>query len=173
MTAYLSVEEADAYHNLRMSAEIWGALSATEKARRLVNASDYIDSGYIYLGKPSDTHQLRAFPRNGDTDVPVKVKNAVCELALEENLKKDISGEAVAAELDIEENKIIIYDIDTYFDGDEPDELLEIKKEDLIYILDRWIKFLEKPITDENYEEIFEMEDPVVKVLKDGKYVII
>lgn len=93
--------------------------------------------------------------------------------ALEENLKKDISGEAVAAELDIEENKIIIYDIDTYFDGDEPDELLEIKKEDLIYILDRWIKFLEKPITDENYEEIFEMEDPVVKVLKDGKYVII
>ena len=93
--------------------------------------------------------------------------------ALEENLKKDISGEAVAAELDIEENKIIIYDIDTYFDGDEPDELLEMKKEDLIYILDRWIKFLEKPITDENYEEIFEMEDPVVKVLKDGKYVII
>ena len=93
--------------------------------------------------------------------------------ALEENLKKDISGEAVAAELDIEENKIIIYDIDTYFDGDEPDELLEIKKEDLIYILDRWIKFLEKPITDENYEEIFEIEDPVVKVLKDGKYVII
>ena len=89
MTAYLSVEEADAYHNLRMSAEIWGALSATEKARRLVNASDYIDSGYIYLGTPSDTHQLRAFPRNGDTDVPVKVKNAVCELALEENLTQN------------------------------------------------------------------------------------
>ena len=66
-----------------------------------------------------------------------------------------------------------MYDIDTYFDGDEPDELLEMKKEDLIYILDRWIKFLEKPITDENYEEIFEMEDQVVKVLKDGKYVII
>ena len=97
----------------------------------------------------------------------------IAKKALEENLKKDISGEAVAAELDIEENKIIIYDIDTYFDGDEPDELLEIKKEDLIYILDRWIKFLEKPITDENYEEIFEMEDPVVKVLKDDKYVII
>ena len=89
MSAYVSVEEADAYHNLRMSAEIWGALTATEKARRLVNASDYIDSGYIYLGKPSDKHQLRAFPRNGDTDVPVKVKNAVCELALEENLTQN------------------------------------------------------------------------------------
>ena len=93
--------------------------------------------------------------------------------ALEENLKKDISGEAVAAEIDIEGDKIIMYDIDTYFAGDDPNEILEIRKEDLIYILDRWIKFLEKPITDENYEEIFEMEDPVVKVLKDDKYVII
>ena len=87
---------------------------------------------------------------------------------LEENLPRDPSGEDTA--VDIEGDKVIMYDI--YFDGDEPDELLEIKKEDLIYIIDRWIKFLEKPITDENYEEIFEMEDPVVKVLKDGKYVI-
>ncbi|WP_335983225.1 DUF5376 family protein [Fusobacterium polymorphum] len=88
---------------------------------------------------------------------------------LEENLPRDPSGEDTA--VDVEGDKVIMYDI--YFDGDEPDELLEIKKEDLIYILDRWIKFLEKPITDENYEEIFEMEDPVVKVLKDDKYVII
>ena len=88
---------------------------------------------------------------------------------LEENLPRDPSGEDTA--VDIEGDKVIMYDI--YFDGDEPDELLEMKKEDLIYIIDRWIKFLEKPITDENYEEIFEMEDPVVKVLKDGKYVII
>ena len=87
---------------------------------------------------------------------------------LEENLPKDSSGEDTA--VDIEGDKVIMYDI--YFDGDEPDELLEMKKEDLIYILDRWIKFLEKPIMDENYEEIFEMEDPVVKVLKEGKYVI-
>ena len=88
---------------------------------------------------------------------------------LEENLPRDPSGEDTA--VDIEGDKVIMYDI--YFDGDEPDELLEMKKEDLIYILDRWIKFLEKPITDENYEEIFEIEDPVVKVLKEGKYVII
>ena len=88
---------------------------------------------------------------------------------LEENLPRDPSGEDTS--VDIEGDKVIMYDI--YFAGDEPGELLEIKKEDLIYILDRWIKFLEKPITDENYEEIFEMEDPVVKVLKDGKYVII
>lgn len=88
---------------------------------------------------------------------------------LEENLPRDPSGEDIA--VDIEGDKVIMYDI--YFDGDEPDELLEMKKEDLIYILDRWIKFLEKPITDEKYEEIFEMKDPIVKVLKDGKYVII
>ena len=102
---------------------------------------------------------------------PIDCKNFLkfTKKALEENLPRDPSGEDIA--VDIEGDKVIMYDI--YFDGDEPDELLEIKKEDLIYILDRWIKFLEKPITDENYEEIFEMEDPIVKVLKDGKYVII
>ncbi|QQS87909.1 DUF5376 family protein [Fusobacterium canifelinum] len=106
---------------------------------------------------------------------PIDCKNFLkfAKKALEENLKKDISGEAVAAEIDIEGDKIIMYDIDTYFAGNDPNKILEIRKEDLIYILDRWIKFLEKPITDENYEEIFEMEDPVVKVLKDDKYVII
>ena len=106
---------------------------------------------------------------------PIDCKNFLkfAKKALEENLKKNISGEAAAAEVDIEGDKIIMYDIDIYFAGDEPDELLEIKKEDLIYILDRWIKFLEKLITDENYEEIFKIEDPVVKVLKDDKYVII
>ena len=106
---------------------------------------------------------------------PIDCKNFLkfAKKALEENLKKDISGEAVAAEVDIEEDRIIMYDIDTYFAGNDPNEILEIKKEDLIYILDRWIKFLEKPITDENYEEIFEMEDPVVKVLKDNKYVVV
>ena len=102
---------------------------------------------------------------------PIDCKNFLkfAKKVLEENLPRDPSGEDTA--VDIEGDKVIMYDI--YFDGDEPDELLEMKKEDLIYILDRWIKFLEKPITDENYEEIFEMEDPVVKVLKDGKYVII
>ena len=106
---------------------------------------------------------------------PIDCKNFLkfAKKALEENLKKDISGEAVAAEVDIEEDRIIMYDIDTYFAGNDPNKILEIKKEDLIYILDRWIKFLEKLITDENYKEIFEMEDPVVKVLKDDKYVII
>ena len=102
---------------------------------------------------------------------PIDCKNFLkfAKKVLEENLPRDPSGEDTA--VDVEGDKVIMYDI--YFDGDEPDELLEIKKEDLIYILDRWIKFLEKPITDENYEEIFEMEDPVVKVLKDDKYVII
>ena len=102
---------------------------------------------------------------------PIDCKNFLkfAKKVLEENLPRDPSGEDTA--VDVEGDKVIMYDI--YFDGDEPDELLEMKKEDLIYILDRWIKFLEKPITDENYEEIFEMEDPVVKVLKDDKYVII
>ena len=59
---------------------------------------------------------------------------------LEENLPRDPSGEDTA--VDIEGDKVIMYDI--YFDGDEPDELLEIKKEDLIYILDRMDKIFRK-----------------------------
>ena len=43
---------------------------------------------------------------------------------LEENLPRDSSGEDTA--VDIEGDKVIMYDI--YFDGDEPDELLEMKK---------------------------------------------
>ena len=43
MTAYLSVEEANAYHNLRMSKAAWAALDEEEKARRLVSASDFLD----------------------------------------------------------------------------------------------------------------------------------
>ena len=43
---------------------------------------------------------------------------------LEENLPRDSLGEDTA--VDIEGDKVIMYDI--YFDGDEPDELLEMKK---------------------------------------------
>lgn len=53
-TAYLSVEEADAYHNLRMSKETWAALDEEEKARRLVSASDFLDVNYRFMGEKAD-----------------------------------------------------------------------------------------------------------------------
>lgn len=91
MTAYLSVEEADAYHNLRMSKDAWEALDEEEKARRLVSASDFLDVNYRFSGEKADPMQLRQFPRKGfeSLEIPTAIIYAVCELALQENLNQN------------------------------------------------------------------------------------
>ena len=91
MTAYLSVEEADAYHNLRMSKAAWAALDEEEKARRLVSASDFLDVNYRFMGEKADPMQLRQFPRKGfeALKIPTAIIYAVCELALQENLNQN------------------------------------------------------------------------------------
>ena len=91
MTAYLSVEEADAYHNLRMSKAAWAALDEEEKARRLVSASDFLDVNYRFMGEKADPMQLRQFPRKGfeSLKIPTAIIYAVCELALQENLNQN------------------------------------------------------------------------------------
>ncbi|MDQ6568999.1 MAG: hypothetical protein Q5536_04365, partial [Haemophilus parahaemolyticus] len=91
MTAYLSVEEANAYHNLRMSKAAWAALDEEEKARRLVSASDFLDVNYRFMGEKADPMQLRQFPRKGfeSLKIPTAIIYAVCELALQENLNQN------------------------------------------------------------------------------------
>ena len=91
MTAYLSVEEANAYHNLRMSKAAWAALDEEEKARRLVSASDFLDVNYRFMGEKADPIQLRQFPRKGfeSLKIPTAIIYAVCELALQENLNQN------------------------------------------------------------------------------------
>ena len=91
MTAYLSVEEADAYHNLRMSKAAWAALDEEEKARRLVSASDFLDVNYRFMGEKADPMQLRQFPRKGfeSLKIPTAIIYGVCELALQENLNQN------------------------------------------------------------------------------------
>lgn len=49
--AYVSIEQADNYHRLRSSFESWNELSAEEKARRLVSASDFLDFTYPFSGE--------------------------------------------------------------------------------------------------------------------------
>ena len=91
MTAYLSVEEANAYHNLRMSKAAWAELDEEEKARRLVSASDFLDVNYRFMGEKADPMQLRQFPRKGleSLKIPTAMIYAVCELALQENLNQN------------------------------------------------------------------------------------
>ncbi|MDP8184404.1 DnaT-like ssDNA-binding protein [Phocoenobacter skyensis] len=81
-TSYVSVSFADEYHSKRPSAEEWGSLDDSLKEKYLLIASDYIDVNYTFLGTKTDKKQIRAFPRDGLEDIPLKVQFAVCELAL-------------------------------------------------------------------------------------------
>ena len=99
--SYVTVAEADAYHAIRPSATTWAALTEPEKEQRLVAASDYLDSQYIFTGKKTDPSQPREFPRNGETEVPMAIKKAVFELALQDSLTSNASAEVKREKVDV------------------------------------------------------------------------
>ena len=99
--SYVTVAEADEYNAIRPSAQTWAALSEPEKEQRLVAASDYLDSQYIFNGKKTDENQPREFPRNGETDVPMAIKKAVFELALQDSLTSNSSAEVKREKVDV------------------------------------------------------------------------
>ena len=99
--SYVTVAEADAYNAIRPSAQTWAALSDSEKEQRLVAASDYLDSQYIFTGKKTDPNQPREFPRNGETEVPMAIKKAVFELALQDSLTSNASAEVKREKVDV------------------------------------------------------------------------
>lgn len=79
---YASIREADAHHAARHNAA-WAALSDEQKQARLLAASDYLDAAYRFKYTKTDPNQSRQFPRNGMTEVPHEVKQAVMLLAAE------------------------------------------------------------------------------------------
>ena len=99
--SYVTVAEADAYHAIRPSANAWAALSEPDKEQRLVAASDYLDSQYIFNGKKTDENQPREFPRNGATEIPTAIKKAVFELALQDSLTSNASAEVKREKVDV------------------------------------------------------------------------
>ena len=99
--SYVTVAEADAYHAIRPSANAWAALTEPEKEQRLVAASDYLDSQYIFNGKKTDENQPREFPRNGNTEIPTAIKKAVFELALQDSLTSNASAEVKREKVDV------------------------------------------------------------------------
>ena len=99
--SYVTVAEADAYNAIRPSAQTWAALSDSEKEQRLVAASDYLDSQYIFTGKKTDENQPREFPRNGATEIPTAIKKAVFELALQDSLTSNPSAEVKREKVDV------------------------------------------------------------------------
>ena len=93
---YLSVAGADSYWSARNNSS-WAAASTAAKEKALLEATQYIDGAYTFLGTLTSFTQSLAFPRSGlvinegnfkgayyDSDViPPQIQNACAELALE------------------------------------------------------------------------------------------
>ncbi len=93
---YLSVADADSYWSARNNSN-WAAASTPEKEKALLEATQYIDGAYTFLGTLTSLTQLLAFPRAGlritegnfrgayydSTVIPPQIQSACAELALE------------------------------------------------------------------------------------------
>ena len=79
--SYCTIEYADEYFAGRLHAERWGETSDADKEKALRQATKEIDRQPL-RGRKADTAQTLAFPRHPDTEVPVAVKDACCEVAL-------------------------------------------------------------------------------------------
>lgn len=88
--SYVSVTDADTYHLDRGNSD-WAAAQLKEKQAALVNATDYIEQKYSERWKGCRVNALTqslSWPRGGleyvnYNVIPQKLKNAVCDLALE------------------------------------------------------------------------------------------
>jgi len=87
--SYVSVADADAYHDLRQNLD-WDDLTDAQKKASLVYATSYIDAKFEWPGYIKTSAQALDWPRSSATDnesrildgIPAKLKEAVCELAL-------------------------------------------------------------------------------------------
>lgn len=79
--SYCTIEEANEYFAGRLHAESWGETSDADKEKALRQATKTIDRQPL-RGRKTDTAQTLAFPRHPDTEVPVAVKDACCEVVL-------------------------------------------------------------------------------------------
>ena len=81
VNSYVSLEKAEAYFSHRLHADAWTAASPSDKEKALMMATQRIDRLPLVRRKASKIQAL-AFPRFPGTEVPQKVKDAVCEEAI-------------------------------------------------------------------------------------------
>lgn len=72
--SYVSLEEANSYHQLRASFEAWNELDDEQKARRLVSASDFLDHNYRFVGEKAEPTQIRQFPRQESSRMSLQAR---------------------------------------------------------------------------------------------------
>ena len=78
--SYLTVSEATTYFRDRINSSTWTDYS--NQSALLVTSTLTIDYYMSWYGDKTDEDQALAFPRDGDTIIPTRIKQAVCELAL-------------------------------------------------------------------------------------------
>jgi hypothetical protein len=93
--SYVTIAEADAYWELRNDAT-WAALTDDQKTAALVQAAQYLDYSYRWVGDRYSTIQAMSWPRVVFFDrdframhanvIPTRIKDAQCELAREASI---------------------------------------------------------------------------------------
>lgn len=81
MSAYLTIAEAQAYFDKRLSTDAWDDANAVDRQKALEQATRIIDR-LNYIGDRHVDTQDNEFPRGTDTVVPTDIKYATAEIAL-------------------------------------------------------------------------------------------
>lgn len=90
--SYLTVAEADAYHDSRLSSTDWSSAATDIKTVALIMGTRILDAMYDWRKTTSTDEQVLLWPRDGlidykernfieNTIIPEELKNAVAELA--------------------------------------------------------------------------------------------
>lgn len=76
--SYINIADAEEYFAGRLRSDAWHGANEDEKAQTLITATRQIDR-FAYRGAKKLSTQALAFPRYPNTEVPQRVKDAVCE----------------------------------------------------------------------------------------------
>lgn len=88
--SYLTVAEADAYHNTSLYASAWTSATTENKERALITATRILDEKISWVGFKATAEQALAWGRTNVVDdgydvpstiIPLPVKNATAEFA--------------------------------------------------------------------------------------------
>jgi len=109
--SYVTVAEADTYHDSRLSATTWTGAATDDKTIALIMATRTLDAMLNWTGVSSDTIQALNWPRQGmwdkneveaidETVIPPELKDATAEFA------RLLIGTDLTVDSDIENLKI-------------------------------------------------------------------
>jgi hypothetical protein len=79
--SYADISFADDHFSERYGADEWDQTSESNK-QKLLSTSTMIIDQLNFAGCKADDDQENEFPRGTDTEVPVQIKKACCEIAL-------------------------------------------------------------------------------------------